>query len=110
MPEYERWGIHVMASHMPDGAVTLGDSHEYGLEVDVFNKEEIDELVLAYLRGFVRLPETRIAERWNGVYAKHPERAYFVADAEPGVKIVNGLGGAGMTLSFGLAEKVVAGL
>jgi FAD dependent oxidoreductase TIGR03364 len=109
MPEYERWGIHVMASQMADGAITLGDSHEYGLEADVFNKAEIDRLVLAYLGRFARFPVSEIAERWNGVYAKRWDAPYYVAEIEPGVKIVNGLGGAGMTLSFGLAERVVEG-
>lgn len=107
MPEYERWGIHVMASQMADGALTLGDSHEYGLEVDIFNKEEIDRLILDYLQRFAQFPNPQIAQRWNGVYAKRFDAAYFLADPEPGVKIVNGLGGAGMTLSFGLAEKVI---
>jgi FAD dependent oxidoreductase TIGR03364 len=110
MPKYDRWGIHVMASQMPDGTITLGDSHEYGLEVDVFNKEEIDHLILEYLREFVMLPNPAIAERWSGVYPKHPDLAYFLADPEPGVKIVNGLGGGGMTLSFGLADQVVSSL
>jgi FAD dependent oxidoreductase TIGR03364 len=107
MPAYDRWGIHVMASQMADGSITLGDSHEYGLEVYIFNKEEIDRLILDYLQGFAQFPNGQIAQRWNGVYAKHFDVPYFVADPEPGVKIVNGLGGAGMTLSFGLAEKVV---
>lgn len=107
MPEYERWGIHVMASQMADGSLTLGDSHEYGLEIDIFNKEEIDELILAYLRRFAQFPHPQIAQRWSGVYAKSFAAPYFVAEPEAGVKIVNGLGGAGMTLSFGLAEKTV---
>lgn len=110
MPDYERWGIHVMASQMADGSLTLGDSHEYGLEVDIFNKEEIDQLILNYLNRFANFPTHKIAQRWNGVYAKRFDAAYFIADPEPGVKIVNGLGGAGMTLSFGLAEKVVKDL
>jgi D-hydroxyproline dehydrogenase subunit beta len=106
MAEYGRWGIHVMASQTADGAITLGDSHEYGLSLPVFNKEEIDELILAYLRRFAIFPEMRIAERWHGIYAKHPGKPYCVFQPEPRVRIVTGLGGAGMTLSFGLAETL----
>jgi len=106
MPEYERWGIHVMASQTADGAITLGDSHEYGLAVDVFNKEEVDELILGYLRTFARLPEMRIAERWHGVYAKHMDKPYCDFRITEKVRAVTGLGGAGMTLSFGLAEAM----
>lgn len=108
MPEYDRWGIHVMASGAHNNSITLGDSHEYDLSIDVFNKEVIDDLILRYLRTFARFPEPRIAERWHGVYAKHPAAPYFVHDPEPGVRIVTGLGGAGMTLSMGLAETLVA--
>ena len=103
---YDRWGIHVMASQTADGAITLGDSHEFGPAVDVFNKEEIDRLILRYLAGFARFPVTDIAERWYGVYAKHPAKPYFVCEPEPGVRIVTGAGGSGMTLSFGLAETL----
>jgi FAD dependent oxidoreductase TIGR03364 len=105
MPEYDRWGIHVLASATPRGEITLGDSHEYDLETEAFDKPEIDELILRYLRTFALLPNPNIAERWHGVYTKHSELPWFVADPEPGVRVVTALGGAGMTLSFGLAEK-----
>jgi FAD dependent oxidoreductase TIGR03364 len=105
MPEYDRWGIHVMASETDAGEVTIGDSHEYGSEVDIFDKPEIDDLILRYLKTFVRLPALEIAQRWHGVYAKHPELPYFTAAPQPGVQIVTATGGAGMTLSFGLAER-----
>jgi FAD dependent oxidoreductase TIGR03364 len=106
-PEYEQWAIHVLASQTADGAITLGDSHEYGLDVSVFDKTNIDDLILKEARKFLKLPCWHIAERWHGVYALHPERPYFEAEPAPGVRIVTAPGGSGMTLSFGLAERTV---
>ncbi len=108
MPEYNRWGIHVMASTNANGAVTIGDSHEYGLEVSIFNRDEVDELILRYLDTFARFPHPKIEERWYGVYAKHPGMPYFTLEPERGVRIVTGTSGSGMTLSFGLAETLTA--
>ena len=104
-PEYERWAIHVLVSQTADGAITLGDSHEYNSCVDIFDKPEIDELILAEARTFLNLPDWRIAQRWHGVYSLHPEKPFFEADPAPGVRIVTAPGGSGMTLSFGLAER-----
>lgn len=104
-PEYEKWAIHVLASQTADGAITLGDSHEYGLAPGIFDRVEIDELILREARAFLRLPSWRIAEHWHGVYAFHPDRPFFEAQPEPGVRIVTAPGGSGMTLSFGLAER-----
>jgi FAD dependent oxidoreductase TIGR03364 len=105
MPAYVRWGIHVLVSQTAAGELTLGDSHEYGLEPAPFDRPEIDELILAYLRTFARFPTMSIAERWHGIYAKHPDKPWFHAEPEAGVHIVTALGGAGMTLSFGLGEQ-----
>ncbi len=104
-PEYDRWGIHALVAQTADGALTLGDSHEYGLAVDVFDKAEIDEIILRYTRQFLRAPDLAIAERWYGVYAKHPHRPLVVMEPEAGVRIVASPGGSGMTLSFGVAEQ-----
>jgi FAD dependent oxidoreductase TIGR03364 len=104
-PEYDRWAIHVLVSQTADGAITLGDSHEYDACVDIFDKPEIDELILNEARTFLQLPEWRIAERWHGVYSLHPDRGIFEAEPAAGVHIVTAPGGSGMTLSFGLAER-----
>jgi FAD dependent oxidoreductase TIGR03364 len=106
-PEYDRWGIHALVSQTADGALTLGDSHEYGLAVDIFNKEEIDEMILRYTRQFLRALDLRVAERWYGVYARHPEKPLVVIQPEEGVRIVASPGGSGMTLSFGVAEQSI---
>jgi glycine/D-amino acid oxidase-like deaminating enzyme len=52
-----------------------------------------------------------MVQSWNGTYPKRTNgETEFVHQAQPNVWIVNGLGGAGMTLSFGLAEEVVGGI
>lgn len=106
-PEYDRWGIHVLASQTADGAITLGDSHEYGPVVDIFDKPEIDDLILREAATFLHLPDPRIAQRWHGVYSLHPTQAVFEAEPAKGVRIVTAPGGSGMTLSFGLAERTM---
>jgi FAD dependent oxidoreductase TIGR03364 len=111
MPGYLEWGIHVMMAQNGRGELTVGDSHEYGLTHDPFDRDFINKMILDYLRGFARLRDYRIAETWNGVYTKltNGESDLFFSP-EPYVYVINGVGGAGMTLSFGLAEELVAGL
>jgi len=107
-PEFDRFGIHVMASQNGRGEVSLGDSHEYGDDaIRPFDSAEIESIILKYLNTFLDIPDLKIAERWQGVYLKHAGKAEVVVRPEPGVVLVAGVGGAGMTLSFGLAERVV---
>lgn len=106
-PAYGRYGIHVMASQNGAGELVLGDSHEYDAAAEPFDKAEIDRLILDYLHTFLAAPDLSIAARWHGVYVKHPTEAYRVLRPAPRVTAVVAAGGAGMTLSFGLAEQVV---
>lgn len=111
LPFHAAHGIHVLVSATARGELTLGDSHAYGLTVDPFDREDINAAILGYLGTFLQAPSPAIAERWHGVYPKMTDgRSEVVFSPQPGVTVVNGLGGAGMTLSFGLAEEVLAGL
>ena len=107
MPDYERYLIHVLVSQTADGAITLGDSHEYAPCVDIFDKPEIDQLILDEARTFLQLPDFEIVRRWHGVYSIHPEKPFFEAEPAAGVRIVTAAGGSGMTLSFGLAQRTL---
>jgi FAD dependent oxidoreductase TIGR03364 len=104
-PELNRLGIHIMVSPLPGGEVLLGDSHEYGDEITPFDKIEIDELILREARKVIQLEDWTISQRWHGIYAKHPQLPVFQSVVGDGVHIFVGTGGAGMTLSFGLAER-----
>lgn len=107
LPDYVRFGIHVMVSQHPGGELTIGDSHEYGEAITPFDSNAIDDLILRYLDHFFRPPRLDVVRRWHGTYVKHPREPWVILHPAPGATIVTGLGGAGMTLSFGLAEQVV---
>jgi FAD dependent oxidoreductase TIGR03364 len=107
MPFYVKHGIHVLLSQTALGELTIGDHHEYGLTINPFDREEIYSAILTYLQTFAHIPDITISERWHGVYAPLPGKSEWIAHPEAGVTIVNGIGGVGMTLSFGLAEEIM---
>lgn len=108
MPDYLKLSIHVMVSQNAEGELTVGDSHEYALVHDPFDKQFINQLILDYLKQFARFKNWQLLQSWNGIYPKITNgKTDFIFSPEQGVTIVNGLGGAGMTLSFGLAEEVL---
>jgi FAD dependent oxidoreductase TIGR03364 len=109
MNEYIKWGIHVMVAQNGRGELVIGDSHEYDSTHDPFNKNCLNEMILSYLNNFIALEQWKQIESWNGTYAKLQDgRTEMICSPENGVYVVNGLGGAGMTLSFGLAEEIIA--
>lgn len=107
-PAQRAYGVHVLVSQHDGGELVLGDSHEYDDAITPFDRPAIDELVLDYLRTFADLGDFTIAERWHGIYVKHPHEPYCVFAPDTGVTAVAALGGHGMTLAFGLAEQVVS--
>jgi glycine/D-amino acid oxidase-like deaminating enzyme len=94
-----------MASPFPSGEVVLGDSHEYGDDITPFDKAEIDDLILRELHKVINLRDWRITERWHGVYTRHATLPVFEKEVDQGIHIFVGTGGAGMTMTFGLAEQ-----
>jgi FAD dependent oxidoreductase TIGR03364 len=106
--EYLKWGIHVMVSQNRVGELTVGDSHEYGMIHDPFNKHFINRMILDYLKTFARFKDETITETWNGIYPKLTNgETELILQPEEGVTIINCLGGAGMTLGFGLCEELI---
>jgi FAD dependent oxidoreductase TIGR03364 len=106
-PQYKEHGVHVLVSQNAMGELIIGDSHHYGRTHEPFDSEYVNELITGYLSTFFHTASLNVVERWHGVYPKYSGGTHLVVHPEKGVTIVNGLGGAGMTLSFGLAEEIV---
>jgi FAD dependent oxidoreductase TIGR03364 len=107
--DYLKWGIHVMVSQNGGGELTIGDSHEYGLVHDPFDKVFINEMITAYLRTFANFKDWKLLQSWHGILPKMTDgKMELILEIEPGVTIINGLGGNGMTLSFGLCEQYIS--
>jgi len=92
-----------------DGSLTIGDTHEYhepfGFDVD---EDAYDHLRAraGQLLG-TTLPPTQ--RRWAGVYSQvTTDELYHRSEIEPGVVLVTGPGGRGMTCSPAIAEETFA--
>jgi FAD dependent oxidoreductase TIGR03364 len=91
-----------------DGSLTIGDTHEYdepfGFDV---TEDAYDHLLArAYALLGTALPPVR--RRWAGVYSEVTGRAttlYHRSTVAPGVVLVTGPGGRGMTCSPAIAEE-----
>ena len=93
-----------------DGGLTIGDTHSYAEPFDF----DLDEDSYDHLRAKAEsllgtaLPPTR--RRWAGVYSQvtgGPE-LYFRSQVAPGVVLVTGPGGRGMTCAPAIAEQTFA--
>jgi FAD dependent oxidoreductase TIGR03364 len=92
-----------------DGGLTVGDTHEYD-EPFTF---DVDEDAYDHLRERAEtllgtaLP--RVQRRWAGVYSMVTgDDLYHVSQAAPGVTLVTGPGGRGMTCAPAIAQETFA--
>jgi len=111
IPTYLKYGIHVMVSQNNVGELTVGDSHEYALDFEPFDKIEINNMILDYLKKLIHIDEWEMTQSWNGIYPIMTNGAAdLFLNPEKGVYILNGIGGHGMTMSFGFAEEMINNL
>jgi FAD dependent oxidoreductase TIGR03364 len=94
-----------------DGSLTIGDTHSYDEPFDF----DVDEQPYAHLLGraeqLLGRPLPPVRRRWAGVYSQVTGTGlYHRSAAEPGVVLVTGAGGRGMTCAPAIAEETFAAI
>ena len=93
-----------------DGGLTIGDTHEYAEPFAFDLDEDAYDHLRARAEALLGAPIPPVRRRWAGVYSEvNPAVAghalYHRAEVEPGVILVTGPGGRGMTCSPAIAEE-----
>jgi len=101
-------GIHILFSQNIDGSIILGDSHEYGLPnlpSAIMNHETnhyINGYILKLASDIMDLDYT-VQKSWIGIYSQEETNGIYNCKIDQRIRIVTGIGGKGMTASFGWA-------
>lgn len=101
---------NIMLTTRPDGSLLLGDSHHRDVTVDPFLDEDVAALLLDELASIVSPSGFRVRQRWQGVYASSPDTDLVVERVHPRTTAAVVTTGIGMTMSFGVARRVLRGL
>jgi FAD dependent oxidoreductase TIGR03364 len=95
-----------------DGGLTIGDTHAYDEPFD-FDLDEGPSLELIdRAERILGRPLPAVARRWEGIYSQttDPDRLWYRAEVHPGVWVVTGPGGRGMTCSAAIAAETLEAL
>lgn len=97
----------LLVAQRVDGSLTIGDTHDY----DEPFPFDLDEAAYGHLLSkaakLLRQPLPAVRRRWAGVYSEMVDKLkylYWREEILPGVEIVSGPGGRGMTCSPAIAE------
>lgn len=101
-------GVHLIAVQAADRSLVVGDSHEYDLSPDPYQRKHIDDLILTAFAETLPGFAGEIVERWIGTYAWSPDHHWFTEEAGPGVQLTAVTCGAGMSIGFAIGELVAA--
>lgn len=101
-----QWGMQLLVAKRLSGHLTIGDTHLYGEPFPFDAAEAPGAYLLAAARRLCGdLPP--VERRWLGTYSEVTDDRllYYRAEIAPGVVVVTGAGGRGMTMSPAIAEE-----
>ncbi|MHA6800105.1 TIGR03364 family FAD-dependent oxidoreductase [Bounagaea algeriensis] len=99
-------GMQLLMVQRADGGLTIGDTHGYAEPFPFDVHEDPYEHLRERVEELLDRPLPRVVRRWAGVYAQCTDPATVVHREQvlPGVWLVTGPGGRGMTASPAIAE------
>ena len=106
----ERDRAQLLLVQRAGGGLTIGDTHEYAEPFGFDLDEDAYDHLRARAEALLGAPIPRVQRRWAGVYSEVDPAAsghalYHRSEVEPGVVLVTGPGGRGMTCSPAIAEE-----
>jgi glycine/D-amino acid oxidase-like deaminating enzyme len=91
-----------------DGGLTIGDTHAYEEPFDFALSEDPSHELLARATALLGTPPPPVARRWEGVYSQCIDGDVCLRhELRPGVWMVTGPGGRGMTCAPGIAADTL---
>lgn len=106
-PELVGCRANLMMTGTPGGLI-IGDSHHYERTPAPFINEDTTEILLHRATTLLGISRPRILQRWLGRYADAPGTDLILERPDPRTTLAVVTSGIGMTLSFGVAERILA--
>jgi FAD dependent oxidoreductase TIGR03364 len=108
-PVAERTRAQLLLVQRADGGLTIGDTHSYTEPFPFDVDEDAYDHLRARAEALLGAPIPRVQRRWAGVYSEVDpavsQALYHRSEVEPGVVLVTGAGGRGMTCAPAIAEE-----
>ena len=105
-PSTAEWGMQLLLVQRAAGGLTIGDTHVYDEPFDFAVDERLYDDLRARAESLLGRPLPPVVRRWAGVYTGvTDDRIYYRSTPDPGVVVVTGPAGRGMTLSPAIAEE-----
>lgn len=103
-----RFAMQLLVSQRASGELTIGDTHHYDEPFDFACDEAPYDHLVSSLAGMLGRAVPPVVRRWTGVYSQVADGAVcWRHEPEPGVWVVTGPGGRGMTLAPAIAHQTI---
>ena len=100
--------LQLLLVQRPDGGLTIGDTHAYAEPFDFALSEEPTTELLERARRILGVDIPPVQRRWEGVYAQCVDGDVCLREqVAPGVWLVTGPGGRGMTCAPAIAKDTL---